>query len=163
MTVNDIDKLFSFLYHKGSEYTKYIDIKRDCFSGDNLMDVEGMTIKMHKDGFLDSGAIHDHAVIIGYTQQGIYKLSFEGRMAFENCAKGLEGQPYRFAKRRQDRADMFRIVKIVAAVSNSILIIAIAAFGLLQNYQFDRKQQEIVRLTHTLDSLKQTISVKGNY
>jgi hypothetical protein len=163
MTIDNLDKLFAFLYNRGRNYTQYSDIQKQCFPEDDSIDVEGMTLKMHKDGYLDSGAIQSHAVLKEYIQQGINKLSFDGRMAFENCVKGLEGRPYRSAKRRQDRTDTFKVVKIVAAVLNSILIVGLASMGLWQTYKSDKKHQEIGTLTRTVDSLKRVISSKGSH
>ena len=119
MTIDELDTLLDFFYKKGPVYTKYLDIKKECFADDTTKDVEGLTIKMHKDGFLDSGAVMDNAVIFGYTQQGIYKLSFAGRMEYENTFKDLVGKPYHSIRRREKRKQLWNLVKIVAAVLNA--------------------------------------------
>jgi len=79
MTIENIDKLFEFLYKKGHEYTRFAVIQSECFPKDATMDVEGMTLKMHKDGYLDSGAIRNHAIISGYTQKGNYKCNYSAQ------------------------------------------------------------------------------------
>src|SRR5450432_2595342 len=160
MTLDELDTLFSFLYRKGPAYTKYEDIKRDCFSDDPAKDVEGLTIKMHKDGFLDSGAVTNHGVIIGYSQQGIYKLSFAGRMEYENTFKDLSGKPYHSISRREKRKEAWNVVKIVAAVLNATLIIAIGVYSIVAASKTSDEENKIKQLTIERDSLKSLINKK---
>src|SRR4030095_1643356 len=105
MVENDMDELFGFLYQKGPRYTTYGEIFSECFPKNDMADVEGMTIKMHRDGFLDCGAIESHQVIKEYVQKGIYKLSINGKEYLEKIPTAYIGKPYTYKFKREREAE----------------------------------------------------------
>jgi hypothetical protein len=83
MTYDDLDDLLAFLFSKGTKYTNYRDIVSEHYKNDETnYDIEGMLIKLDKDGHLDTGQ-HHSSQKFGWTDQTTYKLSFEGRFFYE--------------------------------------------------------------------------------
>ena len=55
-----------------------------------------MLIKLEKDGYADTGT-HKSGEMYGWAEQTTYKLSFEGRLLYENSS---QNKPYLGLKRR---------------------------------------------------------------
>jgi hypothetical protein len=76
MTISDLDNLFAYLYSKGANYVRYLDIVSEHFKNDEkTYDVQGMLIKLDKDGYVDTGTFSiQNNEGLGVKQQTIYKL-----------------------------------------------------------------------------------------
>ena len=84
MNIEQLDELINYLFSKKEQYSTYTEIKKRF----SEYDVEGLLIKLDKDGFIDSGSISrirrsisgKETNALGQSEEGIYKLSFEGIM-----------------------------------------------------------------------------------
>lgn len=130
-SIDKIDDLFKYLYQKGSSYSKYRDIVKQHFnSSEKDNDIEGMLIKMAKDGFVDTGTFSTDSQKVGWVQETTYKLSFEGRLLYENSPKN---KPYLSLKNKENRRKIWEITKIVAGIINALLVIGVAIWAALQS------------------------------
>jgi hypothetical protein len=122
MTISDLDNLFAYLYSKGANYVRYLDIVSEHFKNDEkTYDVQGMLIKLDKDGYVDTGTFSiQNNEGLGVKQQTIYKLSFEGRLLFENSS---HNKPYLGLKRRAKQRQIWDIAKIVITALNAMAIL----------------------------------------
>jgi hypothetical protein len=121
MTYDDLDNLLSYLHGKGTEYVKYRDIVAEHYkNNETTFDIEGMLVKLKKDGFVDTGKFTQGGDKLGWVEQKTYKLSFEGRLLFENSS---HNKPYLGLNRRKTQRQIWVIAKIVIATLNAIAIL----------------------------------------
>jgi DNA-binding PadR family transcriptional regulator len=143
-SIEKIDSLFAYLYNKGSEYTILQEIKKEHFKDDTIKnDIEGMLIKLERDGFVDTGW-HKRDVQFGIRAQKVYKLSYEGRLLFESSS---QNKPYRGLNRKDKKRQIWMAAKIIAAILNAVIIILIAFFAL-------KAQREANKIDKTIDKTK---------
>jgi hypothetical protein len=120
MTIDDLDRLFAYLYKQGTEYTMYKDIVSSHFKNDETtFDIQGMLIKLQNDGYVDTGEKIFHKAY-AEERQTTYKLSLEGRFLYENSS---HNRPYWGLKRRKRQRQIWDIAKTVITVLNSIAIL----------------------------------------
>jgi hypothetical protein len=85
MGIDDLDSLLNFLYNKKYKYVLFEDVIKEHFGGDRENnDVEGLIVKLDKDGLLDTEWHKDPGRKFGLTEQGAYKLSYDGILFKEN-------------------------------------------------------------------------------
>jgi hypothetical protein len=158
MSIKEIDILFLYLYGKNENYTGYEIIQSECFPNNPKADVEGMTLKMYRDNYLDCGALENHQKLDGYFQKGNYKLSFAGRLAFEKWNLILKKQPYRKTQIMATMQSIWAIAKTMAAISVTVITVSIAILNLEINKKAKLQDQQITDLKHRCDSLQNYIT-----
>src|SRR5689334_8408409 len=102
MTIDDLDSIFSHLYGKlKPEPIEWLH--KDCFNFREDVDVDGLVRKLHHDGYVD---------LIETSNAVCCKLSYEGRLRFENLPEKYAGQPYRFGKYQQRQSRIWKDAKM---------------------------------------------------
>ncbi len=158
MSIKEIDILFLYLYGKNENYTGYEIIQSECFPNNPEADVEGMTLKMHRDKYLDCGATENHQKLGDYIQKGNYKLSFEGRLLFEKRNLILNQQPYRKIQIMATIHSIWTIAKTMAAISVTVITVSIAISNFKDDKKYKMQSQQITDLNVKCDSLVKYIA-----
>lgn len=119
-SANDMDSLFDYLYCKGAVYTPYRTIVKEHFKGDeSTWDIEGMLIKLDKDGYVDTGEKENDRKL-GWTKETTYKISYEGRLLFENSS---QNKPYFGLNNKKRLNKIYTVTRIVITAINSVAIL----------------------------------------
>jgi hypothetical protein len=96
-----------------------------------MQELDAIISKIEKDGYVNTYPILTNGQKTGY----------EGLMFLENSLRRYKDRPYRSALIRERINRLWRVVKISAVTLNSLLVLAVAAWGVIVQQQNNAKER----------------------